>query len=158
MSDVVIRPMRSLDLPAVMGIEHASYTSPWPESSFRGLLNRADSSLFVAELAGEVVGYAACWAVLEQGELGNIAVAPEHRRSGIARQLMDAVIEDMRRRGVRELYHAVRVTTTGAQRLYESYGFRDVGCRPDYYTSPVEDAIVMRKDLSDRASRPKEAH
>lgn len=144
--------MRSLDLPAVMKIEHASYTSPWPETSFRGLLNRADSSLFVAEVGGEVVGHAACWAVLEQGELGNIAVAPEYRRRGIARRLMDAVIDDMIRRGVRQLYLEVRISNTGAQRLYESYGFRSVGCRPDYYTSPVEDAIVMRKDLPDRGS------
>ncbi len=152
MSDVFIRPMSSMDLPRVMQIEHASYTSPWPETSFRGLLNRSDSSLYVAESDNEVAGYAACWAVLEQGELGNIAVAPEHRRKGVARRLMDAVVEDMRGRGVRELYLEVRVTNTSAQRLYEAYGFKQVARRPGYYTNPVEDALVMCKRLDDRES------
>lgn len=152
MSGIGIRPMRREDLPRVMEIERGVYGAPWPEASFRGLLRRSDATLFVAERDGEVVGYAACWAVLDQGELGNIAVAPRHRRAGVAKRLMEAVIEDMRGRGVRELYLEVRVTNTPAQRLYERYGFQEVGCRPDYYTSPVEDAIVMRKPLADQGT------
>jgi len=149
-SDVAIRPMRPEDLPRIMEIERASYTAPWPEASFRGLLGRADASVHVAEIDGRIVGYAACWAVLEQGELGNIAVAPEHRGRGISKTLMDAVIDDMRARGVRELFLEVRVTNDVARNLYERYGFEEIGCRPDYYTAPVEDAIVMRKRLDAR--------
>ncbi len=150
MSDVVIRPMRREDLPRVMEIERASYTAPWPEASFRGLLSRTDASIHIAENEGRIVGYAACWAVMEQGELGNIAVAPGQRGRGIAKRLMDAVIEDMRERGVRELFLEVRVTNDVARHLYERYGFEEIGCRPDYYTAPVEDAIVMRKRLEPR--------
>lgn len=139
--------MRTDDLPRVMSIERASYSSPWPEISFRGLLRRGDATLLVAEAEGRVVGYAACWAVLDQGELGNIAVDPAFRRRGIARSLLNAVLDDMRSRGVRSLFLEVRVTNTAAQRLYDEYGFHEVGHRPDYYTSPVEDALVMRKDL-----------
>ncbi|HEX6940320.1 MAG TPA: ribosomal protein S18-alanine N-acetyltransferase [Longimicrobiales bacterium] len=145
--------MRREDLPRVMEIEHASYTVPWPETSFRGLLRRSDASVFVAEVDGAIAGYAASWAVLDQGELGNIAVAPEHRGRGIAKRLMDAVIEDMRERGVRELFLEVRVTNSVARHLYEQYGFEEVGCRADYYTGPVEDAIIMRK----RIERPAES-
>lgn len=150
MSDVAIRPVRPEDLPRIMEIERASYTAPWPEASFRGLLRRPDASILIAELDGQIVGYAACWAVYEQGELGNIAVAPEYRGRGIAKRLMDAVIEDMRERGVRELFLEVRVTNEVARRLYERYGFEEIGWRPDYYTAPVEDAIVMRKRLEPR--------
>ena len=150
MSDVAIRPVRPEDLPRIMEIERASYTAPWPEASFRGLLRRPDASIHIAELDGRIVGYAACWAVYDQGELGNIAVAPEYRGRGIAKRLMDAVIEDMRERGVRELFLEVRVTNEVARHLYERYGFEEIGCRPDYYTAPVEDAIVMRKRLDAR--------
>lgn len=139
--------MRREDLPQVMEIENASYTAPWPEASFRGLLRRPDAAIFVAENEGEIVGYAASWAVLDQGELGNIAVAPGHRGQGVAKRLMDAVIEEMRERGVHELYLEVRVTNTVAQHLYEQYGFVEIGCRPNYYTSPIEDAIVMRRRI-----------
>ncbi len=56
---------------------------------------------------------------------------------------------------MRELYLEVRVSNTAAQRLYERYDFEEVGRRPGYYTSPVEDAIVMRKRLDDRPGEPR---
>jgi len=147
MDHVTIRRMRSDDLPRIMEIETASYGAPWAESSFRALLRRADAALFVADSRGTVAGYAVCWAIADQGELGNIAVAPEWRRRGLARRLLTTVIETMRARGVRELYLEVRPSNDVARHLYETFGFVEVGWRPDYYTAPVEDAVVMRKLL-----------
>lgn len=145
--EVRIRPMRPDDLAEVMEIERAAYSTPWPESSFRGLLTRADADLLVAEVEGRVSGYAICWAVLDQGELGNIAVAPEWRRRGIARRLLDAVVDAMRERGVRELYLEVRVSNHAAQGLYRQFAFNEVSRRRHYYSNPVEDALVMRRTL-----------
>jgi ribosomal-protein-alanine N-acetyltransferase len=145
--------MRVEDLPAVREIEQVAYSTPWPESSFRGLLSRLDTGLFVAEAVPDenppvdpkIAGYAVCWAVADQGELGNIAVAPELRRRGIARLLLEEVIEAMRALDVREIFLEVRISNSGAQDLYRQYGFREVGLRRGYYASPTEDAIVMRK-------------
>lgn len=139
--------MREADLPQVMEIERASYSTPWPEASFRGLLRRSDAVLLVADVGPEVAGYAACWEVLDQGELGNIAVAPAWRGRGIGGRLIEAVFHCMRELGVREIFLEVRVSNTVAQNLYEKYGFVQVGWRRAYYTSPVEDALVMRKVL-----------
>lgn len=161
-----IRPLTADDLPAVMGIERVSYSTPWPESSFRGLLGRTDTVLFVAEIersqddggtevgqaSPEIAGYAVCWAVFDQGELGNIAVAPAWRHQGIARRLLERVITAMRERGVRELYLEVRMTNRIAQHLYRSYGFREVGIRKAYYSNPTEDALVMRLGLEEEES------
>ncbi|HEX7091378.1 MAG TPA: ribosomal protein S18-alanine N-acetyltransferase [Longimicrobiales bacterium] len=144
---VVIRAMRPDDVPRVLEIEVESYSTPWPEASFRGLLRRRDAALFVAEAGDELVGYAACWIVLDQGELGNLAVAPRWRRRGIGRRLLDAVIDEMCARAVRELFLEVRVSNTAAQRLYRSRGFREVGRRRHYYNRPVEDALVMRREV-----------
>jgi ribosomal-protein-alanine N-acetyltransferase len=121
---------------------------PWTEATFRGLFRRTDADLFVAEtLELEVTAYAVFWAVLDQGELGNVAVAPEWRGRGISRRLLDAVARRARERGVRELFLEVRVSNNTARQLYQSYGFREVGRRRNYYMEPVEDALVMRKDL-----------
>jgi ribosomal-protein-alanine N-acetyltransferase len=147
--EIVVRSMEARDLPEVVEIERASSSTPWTGATFEGLLRRRDADLFVAEAEGRPVGFAVFWTVLDQGELGNIAVSPAWRRRGVGTRLLRSVIERARERGVRELFLEVRVTNHGAQRLYQRHGFRMVGRRPGYYTEPVEDALVMCRWLDD---------
>ena len=143
-SGVVIRAMQEADLPAVNAIEQGSYSVPWSDVTFRGLLRRRDAELLVAERAERVVGYIVFWQVLDQGELGNVAVSRDARRNGVARQLIAALMERAAARGVHELFLEVRPSNHGARQLYESFGFVPVGQRRNYYQEPVEDAVVMR--------------
>lgn len=144
---VSIRPMTASDLPRVIEIERASFTVPWTPATFRGLLHRSDAHLRVAESDGGIVGYAAVWIVLDQAELGDIAVVESRRGKGIGATLLSAMIDLSRDHGVRELYLEVRVSNTGAQRLYQRHGFKQVGRRTGYYARPKEDALVFRKFL-----------
>lgn len=146
---VAIRNMRQLDLSQVIQIELECFTMPWSEATFRGLLRRSDADLIVAEVKGQVVGYAVFWAVLDQGELGNVSVAAGWRRRGIGNQLVLTILNRARERGVREVYLEVRLTNTVAQELYRRYGFEEVGRRRNYYLEPVEDALVMKKQLDE---------
>jgi ribosomal-protein-alanine acetyltransferase len=146
--EITIRRMRGSDLDAVLDIEFDSYSMPWGEATFRGLLRRADAELFVAELSGVLIGYAACWFVVDQGELGNVAVAKAWRRRGIGARLISAAVARAASRGVRELFLEVRPSNLTAQRLYERLGFEPVGRRRNYYVAPSEDAIVMRRMIS----------
>jgi len=142
--DFRIRPLVEADLPEVMAIENACFSTPWKEPTFRGLLRRTDTDLFVAELDGAVAGYAACWTVIDQSELGNVAVAEAARGHGIGGALVDAVIERVKARGAHECFLEVRETNRGAQSLYRDRGFVVVGRRRSYYAHPTEDALVMR--------------
>lgn len=144
MTATLIRKMRSADLQRVMQIELATFTMPWSESTFRGLLRRSDSDLFVAEVRGVVAGYTVFWAVTDQGELGNVAVAEEYRGRGIGRKLVEAVLARAGDRGVREVFLEVRKSNACAQNLYKTFGFFEVGKRKNYYLQPVEDALVMK--------------
>jgi ribosomal-protein-alanine N-acetyltransferase len=137
--------MRSADLPQVMLIELSTFTMPWSEATFRGLLRRRDSDLIVADLKGEIAGYAVFWAVMDQGELGNVAVDESHRGKGIGTRLIEAVLERATERGVHEIFLEVRKSNTGAQELYKTFGFFEVGRRKNYYLEPLEDALVMKK-------------
>ena len=148
-NDLLIRRMRPSDLPRVMEIELICFTMPWSEATFRGLLRRTDADLLIAEQGGDIAGYAAFWAVLDQGELGNVSVAPGWRRRGIGRKLVNAVLARAADRGVREVFLEVRVSNVGAQKLYHRYGFEEVGRRRNYYLEPVEDALVMRRELTE---------
>lgn len=143
--ELAIRPLRASDLARVMEIERASFSTPWRETTFAALLERGDADLFAAENSGSLVGYAVCWIVLDQSELGNVAVAPEARGTGVGRRLVEAVLERVRDRGANECFLEVRVSNAHAQALYTSLGFEVVGRRKAYYAHPTEDALVMRK-------------
>jgi ribosomal-protein-alanine N-acetyltransferase len=128
-----------------MEIEIASFSTPWREKTFRGLMRRADTDLFVAEEDGHVVGYAACWTVVDQSELGNVAVAHEARGRGFGGALVDEVVRRVRERGAQELFLEVRESNRGAQSVYRERGFAVISRRRAYYSSPTEDALVMRR-------------
>ena len=142
--DFRIRRLVEDDLPQIMVIENESFSTPWKENTFRALMRRSDTDLFTAEAAGRVQGYAAAWTVLDQSELGNVAVAPGARGRGLGGALVEAVIERVRQRGARELFLEVRQSNSAAQRIYRERGFVVVGRRKAYYSAPVEDALVMR--------------
>jgi len=147
--EVVIRNMVAADLIDVHRIEVESYSVPWSRATFRNLLDRPDTDTVVAEITGRVVAYAISWFVVDQGELGNIAVDAEWRRQGVATRLISVALDRARERGIRDVYLEVRRTNTGAQRVYRRLGFHQVGVRRDYYVKPVEDALVMRRELLD---------
>lgn len=139
-----IRHGREADVAEVMEIEQACFSTPWKAATFRGLLKRTDSDLLVAESGGKVVGYAACWTVLDQAELGNLAVADRARGAGIGGALVDAVVDRVRARGALECFLEVRESNASAQSIYGQRGFAVVGRRARYYSHPTEDALVMR--------------
>ncbi len=142
-----IRPLGGAELPRVMQIEEDAFNTPWKLTTFAGLLRRGDTDLLGAVRDGVLVGYAVCWTTLDQSELGNLAVAPEARGSGIGRALLNAMLPRLAQRGARECFLEVRRSNAVAQRLYASLGFAVVGSRSCYYRLPTEDALVMRRPL-----------
>jgi [ribosomal protein S18]-alanine N-acetyltransferase len=145
---IVIRDLSRDDLDAVLEIEVASFSTPWRRDTFEGLIRRKDSDVIAAVQGDLLVGYAICWTVLDQAELGNVAVAQEVRGKGVGKRLVLAAMERVRRRGAKECFLEVRISNTGARKLYEELGFTAIGTRHGYYRSPVEDALVMRVELS----------
>jgi ribosomal-protein-alanine N-acetyltransferase len=146
-ASVHLRDMTSADIPVVVGIERESYTMPWSEATFRGLLRRRDAEMVSAEADGGVIGYAAFWCVVDQGELGNVAVTEYWRGAGVGARLVEEIIYRAARRGVREIFLEVRPSNTVARRLYEQLGFHPVGRRRRYYQAPIEDALVLRRSV-----------
>ncbi len=96
---------------------------------------------------------------VEEAHLLNITVAPAHQRQGWARCLLDALVLWSRGQRAQCLWLEVRQSNQGARRVYERYGFKQVGLRRAYYpAAPIgrEDAVVMSLPL-DAAPAPGEA-
>ena len=146
---VAIEPMRRRHLVHMMPIELASYPKPWSRTVFESELDQVRDgtrTYLVARRGRVVVGYAGIWITPDpagdQAHITNIAVAPDHRRTGVATQLMLAMARDAIGRGCVAWTLEVRVSSTGAQELYRRFGFAPAGVRRQYYEN-TEDAIVM---------------
>jgi ribosomal-protein-alanine N-acetyltransferase len=148
-TEVVLQPATSSDLPEVTALERACYGDPWPASAFASLPGNARVFFTVARQAvrGPLSGYVVAWYVMDEGELANLAVAPDVRGKGIGRILLDATISDAEARGTTQLYLEVRESNTAARHLYSTRGFEEVGRRKQYYRTPSEDALILRRTL-----------
>lgn len=139
----MIRPMAPTDVNAVAALEASAFSTPWSADTFLRLLDRPGAELHVMEEGGSLVGYGVLWCILDQGELANIAIAPEARGRGLGGRLLAHFVAVARRRGVRRLFLEVRQSNAVALRLYSSRGFEEIGRRRDYYERPKEDALVL---------------
>jgi [ribosomal protein S18]-alanine N-acetyltransferase len=148
---VEVRRLQLKDLNAIEQIERVSYPTPWSRSMFAGEIGKP-SSLCLGAFEPEtdrLVGYLIVSRYVDAWHVMNVAVAPEHRRRGIAgsllQELFERTAEDQRGYTLE-----VRVSNADAIALYEKLGFRSHGIRRGYYTDNREDALIMWRDPEPR--------
>jgi ribosomal-protein-alanine N-acetyltransferase len=155
-SHILIRPMRLDDLQEVQAIDRASFSLPWPPSSYRyELEDNQFSFLYVAEDRREagtsrVVGMIVVWMIMDESHIATLAVLPEFRRRGISQRLLKVALMEAIQRGARLATLEVRANNRVAQALYRRFRFVVVGRRARYYQDNQEDALIMTVDLQQR--------
>jgi ribosomal-protein-alanine N-acetyltransferase len=148
-SSWTIEPLTSrADIDAVLAIEKASFTSPWTREMYLAEFdNTGVSHFYLAKTPpGDIIGFCSFRRVVDELHINNLAVAPAHRRAGVARELLSRVLTDGAGFGALRATLEVRRSNTPAQRLYEGFGFAVAGVRRAYYSNPVEDALVLWKE------------
>jgi ribosomal-protein-alanine N-acetyltransferase len=95
----------------------------------------------------KLLGFAAFHRIIDEVEVRNMAVDPEHRQQGIGRGLLVTAREHMLRAGAKRIFLEVRASNKPAQSLYYSIGFALHSVRKDYYREPQEDALVLAMEL-----------
>ena len=136
------------DLEGVLEVEAESFTNPWTREMYAWeLQNRSVCHIFVVRRRDcRVAGFCAFWLVFDEIHINNIALRPGFRAQGMGSALLERVLSEGRGLGARRATLEVRASNTAARRLYERLGFYVAGVRRDYYTSPVEDALVLWRD------------
>ena len=146
---VLVRTARRDDLGNVAAIELKCFSSdPWPRQSFESMLDQRHVTFLIAEdetEPGEIAGYAILLRAADEAELLNLAVSPERRRRGVARALLQSLLDTAAQNGAATVYLEVRESNEPARRLYGSHGFVEVGRRGRYYERPVEDALILQR-------------
>jgi ribosomal-protein-alanine N-acetyltransferase len=150
---VAPRPLTPDDLEAVAAIERAAFTDPWPRRAFEELLAQPHVRSCAADGDdGRLAGYALFSVCADEGEILNLAVDPARRRRGLARALLEAMLETMRREAVATVFLEVRQSNEPAIRLYRLAGFHRVSLRRRYYERPTEHAVTMALELAPRTA------
>jgi ribosomal-protein-alanine N-acetyltransferase len=143
--------MVETDVPAVVGIERASYQFPWSEGIFRDCL-RVGYVCRVITVGKQVVGYGVMSVGAGEAHILNLCVSGAYRCQGVGKRLLEYLIERGAAAGMSEAFLEVRPSNTAAIRLYLSLGFEQVGMRRGYYQAVGgrEDAAVLKLTLRGR--------
>lgn len=149
-----VRPMSRADVEAADAIDREAFPqSLWGKATFlQNLANCYDLVLVCTDEAQAegIHGFAILRILGEEAELLLIAAAKECRSRGIGTALLTRLIELSRVRGAKQIFLEVRAGNTPAIRLYHKLGFREIGLRRRYYHAPEEDALLMRKDMTEK--------
>lgn len=123
-------------------IEKHCFKTPWTDEQIRSSDNTV---FFLAKEENKPIGYAGMYTVLDEGYVTNIGVMPLHRRKGIGKKLLEALIEFSNDSNLAFLSLEVRPSNLPAIKLYESFGFVSEGLRKNFYSNPREDGLIMTR-------------
>ena len=148
---ITYRQPMALDIPVLASYEKELFPySPWSTAQFKEEFAGIPTTRFmsVAETDNQIVGY--CGVFLPapgvEADVLTVAVLPDFRRQGIAREFMRQIEEWAKERGASALMLEVEKSNSAAIELYKSLGYLQISVRMDYY-GPGQDAFVMRKEF-----------
>ena len=145
--EIRIVPMGPEHIPALARLERLCFSVPWSEAGLSEELLNPAAVFSVAVQEEEILGYAGMHHLFDEGNIINIAVFPEHRRKGVASDLLFSLVRYGIDNSLARLTLEVRPSNAGAVALYESFGFEPVGRRRNFYSRPAEEGLVMVKRL-----------
>lgn len=156
--EILITRMTEHDLLEVVEIEEQSGLSRWGWAAYYAELQGTNRDLMlIARVAKapiiehqRIAGYIVARESAGELHINNVAVRDQYRRRGIGSALLGRIMETARRLKVKVAFLEVRSGNDAARALYERTGFRAIARRPNYYSDPREDAVVMSLPLAEQ--------
>ena len=142
-----VRRMTMEDGAVVAEMEHQLFSDAWSEKSILETLDQTNTICLIAEKAGRTAGYLLAYTAADEAEIARIAVVKELQRQGAARALLTELESVCGSEGIKKILLDVRSGNSAARALYENAGFKEDGIRQRFYEDPVEDAILMSREL-----------
>lgn len=145
-----VEPASPAHAAVLAGLHAATFERPWDAGSLGRLLALPGSLALLARQADQPQGFILLQLAGEEAEVLTVCVLPEHRRRGIAGQLLDAALARLGELGIRRIVLEVATDNAAARALYRRGGFVEVGRRPGYYArtgEPPADALILAREL-----------
>lgn len=126
-------------------LENECFSHPWSKEQLSGSL---ESGVFLGAVEGEtLVGYVSFYFAADRLEILNLCVRPTFRRGGTAMLLLSAAETLAKKKNCTGMYLEFRESNKAAKELYQKNGYLFDGIRKNYYSNPVEHAVLMHKDV-----------
>ena len=138
------------DLEGAAALEKLCFSSPWSANSLELLTREGIGVGYVCTRNAPeamVTAYGGMMIAVDEGQITNIAVHPDHRGQGLGLAIVNALIKHAKAERLASISLEVRASNTPAISLYKKVGFAEVGRRKGFYTKPTEDALIMELKL-----------
>jgi ribosomal-protein-alanine N-acetyltransferase len=140
-----VRPYQAGDSQAVSELcRQSPQAAQWSEESYEQA-HASGQIVLVAEINDQIRGFLVARIAGDEAEILNAAVDAAHRRKGMGSALLSAAISVAQAHNAKNLYLEVRESNRAAIAFYVSHDFAKTGHRRGYYSSPTENAVVMKK-------------
>lgn len=150
---MIVRRLRPSDVPAIVRIEQRAMPAPWNESQLREEIEVANGLALATVCDDRLCGYAFFRTCFPECELVHLVIAPEWRRRGAAAALLTHALAGFADQGFATCFLEVRESNEAALGLYAQAGFLQTGRRKHYYSQPVENALLLTRDLTPAKER-----
>ncbi len=144
---MIVRYMTSDDIEQVYNIAKVSFPDKCKYKDFEKALTLSYNICLVAEAEEQVIGFCLCSQLFETADLNMIAVSEANRRNKLGEKILIRLLELLEEREAEHILLEVRESNDAAIGLYRKRGFLPISTRKEYYTNPVEDAVIMEKIL-----------
>ena len=137
------------DISEIAAIEQKCIPDGWSEKGFSDWLENKNTVIFKAVSDGKVIGFANASWILDESELLNIAVYENYRNKGIAQKIFIFLEKFLMKKNVKKIFLEVREKNLPAISFYEKNGFVKNGLRKNYYKNPVDNGVLMMKNIGE---------
>ena len=132
------------DLELMKDTLYSDFDNFWSYNILKQELENEKTTYVVAKEHNKIVGFAGMSVCMDEATLNNIVVKKSCRSRGIGGELLEALIEICSDLNMKTFTLEVNALNTPAIKLYEKFGFKNLGIRKKYYNNS-QDAIIMTK-------------
>lgn len=146
---MIIRHAQFADADKIYDLEVNNFSSPWSLDNLKKELETQnnDHLYYVVENDNDVIAFIGIWILYDEAHIMSIVVDKAFKKKGIATKLLSEILKNFDNKIIKKMLLEVRNSNLPAIKLYEKLGFKQLYIRKNYYTAPIEDAIVMELNL-----------
>ena len=144
-NSVNISVMDLSDLDEIKDILEKDFDDFWNYNIFKSELKNQNSIYFIAKQSNEIIGFVGILLILDTAEITNIVVKKSFRGNGISKILMNHIINYCQEKNIVKINLEVNSKNESAINLYQSFGFKEVGLRKNYYGN--SDGVLYTKEV-----------
>ena len=133
-----ITSMTLADLELMKDTLYSDFDNFWSYNVLKQELENEKTKYIIAKENNEVVGFAGILVVLDEATLNNIVVKKSYRCRGIGGELLETLIDLCADLKLKSFTLEVNVENIPAIKLYEKFGFKNLGIRKKYYNNSTE--------------------